>query len=198
MADATKHITASMRKVCEGCGETGRRTNRGLCAECSKKSRRIKLVHHGRVRRRMIDMPPLISDHRTISGVCAECGCQFTVRAAHGSRFQPTGTYCSRECQKRNADRTSTRIRRAKTKGAKAEPIDYNAVFKRDAWRCGICGRKTIRSERGTGSDRSPVIDHIVPLSAGGQHTYRNVQCACHSCNTAKSNGAGGQLRLFG
>jgi 5-methylcytosine-specific restriction endonuclease McrA len=34
-------------------------------------------------------------------------------------------------------------------------------------------------------------------LAAGGAHTYRNVQCACHSCNQAKGAKVVGQLRLF-
>jgi 5-methylcytosine-specific restriction endonuclease McrA len=45
---------------------------------------------------------------------------------------------------------------------------------------------------------RSPVGDHIVPLAAGGAHSYLNIQCACHECNSKKRDGPGGQLLLFG
>ena len=31
-----------------------------------------------------------------------------------------------------------------------------------------------------------PSIDHIVPLSWGGLHSWANVQLAHHGCNTAK------------
>jgi 5-methylcytosine-specific restriction endonuclease McrA len=44
----------------------------------------------------------------------------------------------------------------------------------------------------------APTLDHIVPLSKGGSHTYDNLQCACFRCNCAvKRDGcANDQLRL--
>ncbi len=47
----------------------------------------------------------------------------------------------------------------------------------------------------------APVIDHIVPLDAGGLHEPANVQCAHFLCNSKKGArvyGAGEQLRLVG
>ncbi|MCK4518139.1 HNH endonuclease [Candidatus Babeliales bacterium] len=43
-------------------------------------------------------------------------------------------------------------------------------------------------------------IDHVIPLSCGGEHSYRNTQLACFRCNSIKGNGSvdgGEQLRLF-
>jgi 5-methylcytosine-specific restriction endonuclease McrA len=42
----------------------------------------------------------------------------------------------------------------------------------------------------------SPSIDHIVPMSRGGDHVEENLQTACFRCNTLKSDKGGGQLRL--
>ena len=79
---------------------------------------------------------------------------------------------------------------------AHAERIDPIQIFNRDKWICQICGLKTLPSLRGKHLDRSPELDHIVPLSRGGNHTYGNVQCACRKCNISKGNGAYGQLRI--
>lgn len=34
----------------------------------------------------------------------------------------------------------------------------------------------------------SASVDHIVPLSRGGEHSMNNVQCAHLSCNCSKSD----------
>ena len=36
--------------------------------------------------------------------------------------------------------------------------------------------------------DRYPLIDHIVPLSKGGKHSWGNVALACRGCNYMKSD----------
>lgn len=70
--------------------------------------------------------------------------------------------------------------RRAQKKIGSAEHVDREIVFERDEGVCGIC--------------REPVekddfhLDHVVPLSKGGSHTYANVQVAHPSCNLAKSD----------
>jgi len=45
---------------------------------------------------------------------------------------------------------------------------------------------------------KAPTIDHIVPLSAGGDDTKANVQLAHFSCNTRKNVGGSQQLRIIG
>jgi 5-methylcytosine-specific restriction endonuclease McrA len=53
-------------------------------------------------------------------------------------------------------------------------PLSRRAVFLRDGGRCQYCGK------------RAESIDHVVPRSRGGQHTWENVVAACSRCNTAK------------
>jgi 5-methylcytosine-specific restriction endonuclease McrA len=74
--------------------------------------------------------------------------------------------------------------------------IKPDAVFLRDGWRCQLCGCATPKRLRGKNKPTAPEVDHIIPLSAGGGHTWDNVQCACHACNIAKSGKPMGQLRL--
>ena len=121
--------------------------------------------------------------------------------------FKPTrGThrFCSPDCQRRRRRRNAKRtrriykaVRRARTRGAEAEHIDPIAVFTRDRWRCQLCGCPTPKRLRGQMVDRAPELDHIVPLSRGGAHTWANTQCACRKCNGEKNNKTLGQLRCF-
>jgi 5-methylcytosine-specific restriction endonuclease McrA len=55
-------------------------------------------------------------------------------------------------------------------------PLTRRAVFARDEWTCQYCG--------------SPAenLDHVVPKSRGGLHTWENVVAACRRCNSRKEN----------
>jgi len=71
-------------------------------------------------------------------------------------------------------------------------------VFARDGGRCQICGRKA-RMTAVVPHPLAPVLDHIIPLAAGGTHEPRNVQLAHFICNSRKrETPAGDQLRLMG
>ena len=87
--------------------------------------------------------------------------------------------------------------RRAKKAGV---PYIYGIkpeqVFDRDRWRCQLCGCPTPKRLRGKNLPRSPEVDHIVPISQGGGHTWDNVQCLCRACNAIKRATIRGQLRL--
>ena len=57
---------------------------------------------------------------------------------------------------------------------ARRAALNRRAVFARDGSRCQYC---TAPAES---------IDHVVPRSRGGEHTWENVVAACRPCNTAK------------
>lgn len=124
---------------------------------------------------------------------CKECGVSFVPE--YGSKRR---VYCSAPCARRHLGRIAGRAERARLRDAWVEAVNPFEVFRRDGWRCQRCKRKTPRRLRGTCDDRAPELDHIVPLADGGEHSYRNTQCLCRSCNAEKSDGPGGQLRLFG
>lgn len=87
--------------------------------------------------------------------------------------------------------------RRAKHLDQFVENVNHQKVFERDKWRCGICGEKVDRS--GKRGPRMPSLDHIVPISQGGEHSYANTQCAHYRCNLSKNDGfvdGGEQLAL--
>jgi 5-methylcytosine-specific restriction endonuclease McrA len=70
----------------------------------------------------------------------------------------------------------------------KIEMVLERRVFEAAEWRCAICCTYTPPSHRGTFQPDAPEIDHIVPLLAGGDHAYSNVQCLCRLCNVAKGD----------
>lgn len=53
-------------------------------------------------------------------------------------------------------------------------------ILKRDNFRCVACGKN---------QEQSPLeIDHIIPISKGGQNIESNLQTLCRDCNVGKRN----------
>lgn len=55
-------------------------------------------------------------------------------------------------------------------------PLNRRAVFARDDSTCQYCG------------DKAENLDHVIPRSRDGTHTWENVVAACRACNTRKGN----------
>ena len=55
-------------------------------------------------------------------------------------------------------------------------PLTRRAVFARDGWACQYCGSSAEN------------LDHVVPRSKGGEHSWENVVAACRRCNSKKEN----------
>lgn len=91
--------------------------------------------------------------------------------------------YCSAACRPGNES---------------VEPDKRLAVFKRDGYRCHLCGRKC-RQDVSTNHQLAPTVDHLVPQDKGGSHAMRNLRTAHRKCNSAKGNrAANDQMLLFG
>lgn len=71
-------------------------------------------------------------------------------------------------------------------------------ILERDRWRCGICGKRIGKSFKYP-HPRSKSIDHVVPLSQGGDDTAANKRAAHLSCNQGRMNRGGNeQLAMIG
>ena len=79
--------------------------------------------------------------------------------------------------------------RRARLVGQFVENVNVGKLATRDRWICGICGGKVAKG--------SESIDHIVPISQGGEHSYRNTQLAHIRCNKARGARGPSQIRLL-
>jgi 5-methylcytosine-specific restriction enzyme A len=53
-------------------------------------------------------------------------------------------------------------------------------VFQRDKYQCQSCGKTTLKTDL--------TIDHIIPLSRGGQNDISNLQTLCFICNQQKTD----------
>jgi 5-methylcytosine-specific restriction endonuclease McrA len=58
--------------------------------------------------------------------------------------------------------------------------LTKHRLFARDRHICAYCGNHYAEADL--------TVEHIVPVSRGGQHTWTNVVTACRSCNTRKGN----------
>lgn len=75
--------------------------------------------------------------------------------------------------------------RRAKMR--KGDNIVHLEVFERDKWLCHICGTLIDKYLRGDAWMRA-TLDHVIPLSKGGEHTYENTKAAHWFCNMQKGD----------
>ena len=114
---------------------------------------------------------------------CRECGITFLPDYGDKRRV-----FCSETCSSRHLKRVSKGVERAQSYGVHAEPLNPIAVMERDGWTCHICGEEAPRELRGTMRWNAPELDHIIPLSVGGAHTYENVACAHRACNLDKGD----------
>ena len=59
----------------------------------------------------------------------------------------------------------------------KVPPVNRREVLRRDKHTCQYCG-----------STKKLTLDHVIPRSKGGKHTWDNVVTACERCNSRKSD----------
>ena len=97
--------------------------------------------------------------------VCGMAGCYNLV-----GQHRP----CPIHPRSRKAWRTSTGSRQQRGYGAQHDALRRQVMAEEPA--CAQCG-----------SEEAPTLDHITPLSQGGQSTRDNVQRLCTACNNAKA-----------
>jgi 5-methylcytosine-specific restriction endonuclease McrA len=62
--------------------------------------------------------------------------------------------------------------------------LSRRTVFARDRWVCQYCGGP------------AETVDHVVPRSRGGEHSWENVVAACKKCNGKKRDKLPGEAGL--
>lgn len=59
----------------------------------------------------------------------------------------------------------------------KLPPVNRREVLRRDKYACQYCG-----------STKKLTLDHVIPRSKGGKHSWDNVVIACEPCNSRKGD----------
>ena len=136
--------------------------------------------------------------------VCKECGKEYTPRqyvASYGGKTFSNPGFCSFECKKKTLNRITHEARKRRIGAdnhrhrAHKYGCDYDSsvtlpkLIKLKGLRCGICGGMCNPKDHAWTiymGPTSPTIDHIVPMSKGGGHTWDNVQVAHAICNSYK------------
>lgn len=182
-------------KTCRACGKTfvARSMNAKLCSgECRKIDARNQAYFYN-----------LISYYKAAKPVkCRVCNKMYI--ATYGNKKKKL---CSDECAaelRRRYNALHRKERKARRRCLIAsnyiEPVSLKYLFFRDKARCQICSKK-LNLIRAVPHNLAATIDHIVPLSKGGEHSKKNTQLACFKCNSLKGDrcaDGGDQLLLFG
>lgn len=128
---------------------------------------------------------------------CVQCQNSFTVgKATKQLRILKLSGFCSLECNNefRHLRDADTKYRGAMRQKAKTfgvefdEEITRRLVFEKAGGVCYICKSET-HFENGEGYiPLLATVDHVIPWTKGGSHTWNNVELCCLRCNIKKKN----------
>lgn len=155
----------------------GHGNSKYCCDECRKKSRKRQFLHGSRKAYKKQ------SEKKKAELLTCQCCGAVYMRSDGGYK------YCSRECRIRECSSNRNGIRRARRNGKREfGKAHFIFIYERDEGRCNHCKSSLNVGDRGMNKDESPVLDHIIPLSKGGEHNANNVQLLCNKCNTIKGS----------
>lgn len=66
--------------------------------------------------------------------------------------------------------------------------VTQDAIYERDKGICYLCGNLTFKEYENRPANQRATLDHIIPVSKGGNHSFDNVKIACWRCNSIKGN----------
>lgn len=186
------------RKWCsESCrGKVGRREGRHRdtyyprcsvafpnCLDCgdvfSARSSRAEVCAGCRKRRNALTAKRAMRAWEEEHGISWDSRWRDTLRANARERYAITG--------RTEHHRRNDHVRRARIAGVVSEKFDVTEVFERDGWVCGICSLPVEQDVKWP-DPMSPSLDHVVPLSRGGDHTKANTRCSHLICNVRLGN----------
>lgn len=170
--------------LCEVCGTKVTRTKGPVGKYCTEhKSQSQKLYRQRPVQRQCKHCGTTFLGLPEQSSHCPDCTIVGVWR--RWQRANPAAVRAARRS-------TSDHRKRARHYGVEYEPVNARRVFARDNWRCGLCGHQV--DEHATWPDlMCPSLDHVIPMSKGGAHSYANTQLAHWLCNVTKGNRGGGE-----
>lgn len=184
-------MTAVKSFTCVDCGVEGVQQTRGR--------KRLRCQPCDKIRRTALSKLRTYADRkaRRPLAACEACGAEY--RSVNQSQ-----RWCSQSCAGPNKPgsgprgrspeslerqrlywQAKCRRRRAAKRGGASEPYTLPEIAERDGFRCQLCGG-SVSMETKVPDALAPTIDHIIPVSRGGDDTKANVQLAHFRCNSVK------------
>lgn len=117
-------------------------------------------------------------------------------RADNADRWRAWWDAYYQENKSRYAEHCSNRS--AKLRGeAYREQVTRKQLRHLDGDACCYCGIEMTFAVRpkGTWVSNAAEVDHVIPLAAGGEHSYMNTALACATCNRKKAASLGWEVR---
>ena len=203
-----KNVDSYITLKCKECGyifersfitiRKGRRTECPECKRMAKIQREIEWKEEAERRQREQTYNKLVKQFKDESNKYRHCK-QTTMRTCKccGNIFftDKKINYCSKKCVNRVHSKNGEHARRIRMKEQMVDKdITIEGLYNRDKGKCALCGgicewNDYIKKDNCfIAGNFYPSIDHIVPLSKGGEHSWSNVQLAHRVCNSRKSN----------
>lgn len=170
-----------------------RHRNKIFCKTCEQKQKeQIKRQRHEekakerKDKRLLVELEKALNSEQISMCVCKQCG-----GIVIGNK-----NFCSVSCYKKYDSKKREIRRRIKIQdnGNADYTISLERLIKRDNNICYLCGQKcnledyTYRGNTFIAGNYYPSIEHVIPLSKGGTHTWNNVKLAHRICNSMKGN----------
>lgn len=187
-----KHINGTQwgckNIYCPHCRKTKRDAH--LASLAKAKEEKERKIAEGKAMKESRAVNKDITDMLAIH-VCKTCGREFCLACTN----YKSKTYCSEYCQVSNYRKQHDSARYKRMYSRKHDnDITLKKVYKHDKGICYLCGKRCDWKdcERRDGAfiagNNFPSIDHVIPLSKGGTHTWDNVRLACRVCNARKAD----------
>lgn len=135
--------------------------------------------------------PSAYKAKKTSELTCCDCGATYYYEKGVSSLTRCENCHAEYEREVRRQDGLYGKTLNARGRywtritGADYEPINPEVVFDMDGYVCYLCGCELSKRD-GVVRGNYPTVDHVIPLSRGGAHTYDNVRACCHTCNSHK------------
>lgn len=203
------------RSVCKECGVTFKGWNYSYCDDCKLSNVKHKklaglLEKLQRIKTCVNCGEKFFADNlnkKICQKNCKKIYSKECIQCGNGFDTQHNGTlYCSDRCSNRFHSKRSInkRYKLAKQNGEIDWSISLEKLIRKENNRCYLCGEDCnsndyIILDNGTivTGKTYPSIEHVVPISKGGTHTWDNVRLAHRYCNSKKGNKIPTPVRNF-